>query len=151
MANKWSGVAPHNSVLIEKRILHLRMRRCKVINLLPVQSVGIQLVAGRHGLFAQEREVIIQQIPPAAHDAEEFGKHRALRHAINCPSTQIALMPVQLVHQPAGIRQLCHHLLLARAELGTRVGHYDGFPARGALRFVVHWTSAGIASRRNLT
>ena len=142
--------APHHSVLIEKRILHLGMRCCKAINLLPAQSIGIQLVAGRHGLFAEKRKVIIQQIPPAAHDAEEFGKHRALRHAINCPSTQIALMPVQLVHQPAGVSQLCHHLLLPRTEPGTLVGHYDGPPARGALRFVVHWTSAGIASRRNL-
>jgi hypothetical protein len=75
--------ASHNSPFIEEHILHLGMRCSKAINLLPVQSVGIQLVAGGHRLLAQKRKIIIQQIPTAAHDAKEFGEHRALRHAIN--------------------------------------------------------------------
>ena len=143
--------AAHNSVFIEERFLHLGMRCGKAIDLLPAQSIRIQLVAGRHRLFAQEWEVVIQEIPPVAHHAEEFGKHRALCHAIHCPSTQIALLPVQLVHQPAGIGKLRDHLPLARAEPCTLVRDNNPPPASGAVRFVVRWASAGIASRGNLT
>jgi len=107
-------------------------------------------VAGRHDGIVQKRIVFIQQIVTAAHDAEKPGKDGTLSYAIDRQSAQIALLPVEGIHQAAGIGQLRHHMLLARGEFGAPIGHRDRLPARGALRLVVEGTPVGVAPGRGL-
>ena len=85
------------------------------------------------------------QVPAAAHDGEELSEGRALRGAIHCPTAKVALMPIKLIRQTAGIGQPGHHQPLPRSEVGLCVRHHDRLPARRALRLVMDWTPAGIA------
>ena len=133
--------AHHGAWSVECR-LDLGMLRGIALNLLPFQSVGIQLVAGRHNGLAQEGFVLSQQIVTAAHDAKEPGQRRVLRDAIDRPSAQIALLPIERIHQAAGIGELGYHQLFVRSEASGAIGHGDRLPARGTLRLVVEGTPA---------
>ena len=123
------------------------MRRHIPLNPRARQPKRIQLMPRHQRLLANHREVLVHQVPPAPVDREQLGQHRALRRVVHHVPTQIALVPVQLIQQPACIRQLGNHLLLARRQPGLVVRHRNGLPARSPIGLIVYRTPARIARR----
>ena len=108
------------------------------------QTVRVELVPRRHGSLAEERAVVVDEIPAAPHDAEQAFQLRVSGGAVQRLPADIALPPVERVEKAARLHELVHHAALARGEPPGMERHLDALPAGEALGFVVKWASAGI-------
>src|SRR6185312_4511750 len=92
-----------------------------------------------------EGKIVVHQVPAAPVDREQLHHRRILRGVRHRPAAQVALAPVDLIEEPAGISELRDHLLFARRKTRFAVGHADRLPSRRSFRLVVYGTTARVA------
>ena len=116
-------------IWIVNRGLILGMLAEVLIQLDPGEIVRIPFAAGRHGHFAEEEVVVIDQVPPAAHDAQQALQGCVARGLVYLETAIIALPPIDAVQQLAGLDELFDHAALTRGESLAMERHLDRLPA----------------------
>ena len=76
------------------------------------EALGVEFMARGHGLGTRERTILVDEVPTAAHDHEEPFQVRVGGRFVEREAGEIALPPVNIVQEAAGLDELVHHLPL---------------------------------------
>ena len=103
------------------------------VDLAPPGIARIEVVPWRHRRIAGEGPVFVEQIPAAAHDHQQIFDGGIVGGAVQLEPGLVALPPVDIVEQAAGLDEFVHHLPFFGGEAGGMERHIHAFPARQPL------------------